>query len=129
MSPRKKPQLLQPEDSDSLNTSDKSTAKERQLEIINKRISTAQITYNEQILEMRKGLVSYTARTEDARLELTKLRREANSERATLAQLKKEIAGARIELTDAKDYLAEQQSLIDESIEEGNLTLKALKYE
>jgi hypothetical protein len=104
-------------------------AKQHQLDILNKKIKTADSSYEVRILEYRVELSRTEQQTEIEGHKLHKLEdmqtdiiNKNNSLKAKQRDLQKGIK-------DDRAYKLEQDKLIEDSITEGNTTLKALQYE
>lgn len=104
-------------------------AKKDQLAQIDLKLGAANEAYADRVLVIRGELNNYGEKIDEAKSQLEGIQvkqSQINTENISLRAKGKEL---KADISEARKYKTEQQQLLEESIEEGNTTLKALKYE
>lgn len=104
-------------------------AKKHQLYLAEKKVEAANTSYSVQVLEYRGNLADFDEQRQsvsDTILELESKKTQIVTENSDLQKKGKSL---KKEVVDSRTYKAEQDRLIQETINEGNVSLKALKYE
>lgn len=104
-------------------------AKKYQLAIVEKKIDAAEGAFDQAVLERRGKLQRIDEQIEEVAEKLRIIRGKQNDATAKLGVIKSKSAELNAENANRRAYITEQDKLIADSIEEGNMSLRALKYE
>lgn len=104
-------------------------AKTKQLSVIQEKIVAADTAYDSHILLLRDKIDETEQEHEDVLVKIDKLLVTAKSLTSGNTKLRVKLTEVKQDIIDSNTYKLEQDILIAESINEGNLTLKSLKYE